>query len=67
MSEPMYLQGDTIALANTGYATQEVECCECNGLQELEVEQSYRHGETVWYVEFDCTYCGVNQEIDGWY
>ena len=66
MSEPMYLQGDTIALANTGYATQEVEC-DCGNLMEVEVQEEYSHGETTWYVEWSCHKCDVSHTTEGWY
>lgn len=66
MSEPMYLQGDTIALSNTGYAVQEVEC-DCGNLQEIDVEEQYAHGDTTWYGEWTCTKCNEFHTSDGWY
>lgn len=62
----MYLQGDTIALGNTGYATQEVEC-DCGNLMEVEVQEDYSHGETAWYVEWSCTKCDLSHTTEGWY
>jgi len=67
MSEPMYMQGDTIATSKTGYATQEVECTACGNLQEMEVQEEYSHGETTWYVEWTCTKCTDWNNSDGWY
>jgi hypothetical protein len=67
MSEPMYMQGDTIATSKTGYATQEVECTTCGNLQEMEVQEEYSHGETTWYVEWTCTKCNDWNNSDGWY
>jgi len=67
MSEPMYLQGDTIALANTGYATQEVECSYCQVEATIDVEEEYSHGETTWYAEWTCPKCNEYQSMEGWY
>lgn len=67
MSEPMYLQGDSVALANNTHSIQEIECCVCNTPQEIEVDESTSHGDTIWYAEFDCNYCGATQEKEGWY
>lgn len=66
MSEPMWLQGDTIALSNTSYAVQEVEC-DCGNLQEIDVEEEHKHGETTWYGEWTCTKCNEHRESEGWY
>ena len=66
MSEPMYLQGDTIALSNTGYAVQEVEC-DCGNLQEIDTEEQHAHGETTWYGEWTCTKCNEFHISEGWY
>jgi hypothetical protein len=67
MSEPMYLQGDSIALTKTSTSTQEVQCCVCDSTQDVETEESTSHGETIWYAEWDCCYCGATQEKEGWY
>ena len=66
MSEPMYMQGDTIALSNSGYGTQEVEC-ECGNLLEVEVQEEYSHNETTWYVEWTCPMCDVSHTSEGWF
>ena len=67
MSEPMYLQGDTIALKNSSYAVQEVECSYCQHLQEIDTEEEYSHGETTWYGEWTCTKCNEFHISEGWY
>lgn len=66
MSEPMYLQGDTIALGNSSYATQEVEC-ECGLTMEIEVQEEYSHGETTFYAEWNCPTCDEHHTTEGWY
>lgn len=67
MSEPMWLQGDTIALKNPSYAVQEVECSYCQHLQEIDTEEEYSHGETTWYGEWTCTKCNEFHISEGWY
>ena len=67
MSEPMYLQGDTIALRNAGYATQEIECSRCGRETTIDVEEEYSHGETTWYGEWTCTKCNEFHISEGWY
>lgn len=67
MSEPMWLGGDAFSYSKNTYAIQEVECCVCDKAQEVEVEETHAHGETTWYVEWDCEYCGTTQEKEGWY
>ena len=66
MSEPQYLSGDPIALANTTYGTQEVEC-DCGNSQEIETEEEYSHGDTTWYGEWVCTKCNESHTSEGWY
>ena len=67
MSEPMWLQGDTIALSNPSYAVQEVECSYCGHLQEIDTEEEFSHGETTWYGEWTCTKCNEFHISEGWY
>lgn len=66
MSEPMWLQGDSVALMDTSYGVQEVEC-DCGNLQEIDVEQEYKHNETTWWGEWTCTNCNEHHESEGWY
>lgn len=66
MSEPMWMQGDTLTLRNTTYSTQEVEC-DCGNTQEIDVEQEYSHNTTTWWGEWTCTNCNDHHESEGWY
>jgi uncharacterized ParB-like nuclease family protein len=66
MSEPIYMQGDTIATTYTSTNTQEVEC-QCGNLQEIDVEEFLSHGTTTWYGEWTCTKCNDWNNSDGWY
>lgn len=67
MSEPMYMQGDPIALGNTSEGTQEVECEDCGNLTEVETEEEYSHGDTTWYAEWVCPKCNESHTTQGWY
>lgn len=66
MSEPMWFQGDSIALMNRSYAVQEVEC-DCGNLQEIDVEEEHKHGDTTWWGEWVCTNCNEHHQSHGWY
>ena len=69
MSEPMYLQGDTIALSNTYATTKDMEC-ECGYMTEgVESQEEYHKAsnETTWYVEWTCDKCGEFTATEGWY
>ena len=67
MSEPMYLQGDTIARSNPHFIIQDLECGDCTLEQEVEVQEEYSHGETTWYAEWTCANCNEYNEREGWY
>lgn len=60
---------DKIALANTSYITVEVECIECEVLEEIEVESEYHRytKETTWWGKYTCSACGYKQEVEGWF
>lgn len=69
MSEPMYLQGDTISQRRMNLATMDMEC-ECGHITEcVETEEEYHapSNETTWYAEWTCKECGKFTETDGWY
>jgi hypothetical protein len=67
MSEPMCLQGDSIASSSIHFIIKDLECCKCFLEQEVEVQEEYSHGDTTWYAEWDCGSCGTTQEKEGWY
>lgn len=67
MSEPMYIQGDTIAKSNPHFIIQDLECTRCQVEQEVEVQEEYSHGETTWYAEWTCAECSEYQSMEGWY
>jgi hypothetical protein len=68
MSEPMYMQGDSIALSRTSHDTQEVEC-DCGALTEITVETQYHSvtRETTWWGEYTCPKCNETHDVEGWY
>lgn len=68
MSEPMYLQGDTIALGSTNYGAQDMECGDCGAITEgVETEEEFSHGITTWFAEWTCWKCNEYHSSDGWY
>ncbi len=65
MTEPQL--DDPIARSRSYYRTMEMECGDCNGLQEVEVEEEYSHNTTTWYAQWTCSKCGLDREQEGWY
>jgi hypothetical protein len=67
MSEPMYLQGDTIANSNFHFIIKDLECSNCFVEQEVEVQEEYSHDTTNWYAEWNCAKCRTDNTQEGWY
>lgn len=65
MSEPRL--DDPIARSNWHYKIMDLECSDCDSIQEVEVQEEYSHGTTTWYAEWKCLYCGEDKEQEGWY
>jgi len=69
MSEPMYLQGDTISQSRMHFSTMDMEC-ECGHMTEgVESQEEYHavSNETTWYAEWTCQACGEFTATEGWY
>lgn len=64
MSEPQL--DDPIARSHTHFKIMDMEC-DCGHEQEVEVQEEHSHGTTVWYAEWQCSYCNTDQEQEGWY
>jgi hypothetical protein len=67
MTEPLYLQGDSIARSNFHFIIRDLECGNCLVEQEVEVQEEYSHDTTTWYAEWRCANCNTDREQEGWY
>ena len=68
MSEPMYMQGDSIALdTNTGATTHE-HTCECGAENSPVVTYEYdiANSQCAYWGVYDCPKCGAHNEVEGW-
>lgn len=65
MSEPRL--DDPIARSRTHFVIMDMECGDCDNIQEVEVQEEYSHGTTTWYAEWNCSACGLDREQEGWY
>ena len=66
MSEPLYLNGDSVALGDSFTSEREVEC-ECGWIGEVETTEEYGMGEVTWYAEWKCPTCNERHTSEGWY
>ena len=69
MSEPTYMQGDSIALSSSYDSVMEVECGwdPCSYAMEVPTSEEYSHGTVTWYAEWVCPNCGESNSKEGWY
>ena len=68
MSEPQYMQGDSIALSMTELSTAEY-TCECGHEATVEVEEKVHLGarEVTYWGEYTCPNCNQENLVEGWY
>lgn len=66
MTEPMWIQGDPIALSNGGDSEISVDC-ECGWNGEVSAWQEYSHGEVTVYAEWKCPNCDESHTTEYWY
>ena len=68
MSEPMYLQGDSVALAQNKGATNYEHECECGAENSVLVEYDYHLAtrEVTYWGEYVCPKCKVTNTIEDW-
>lgn len=69
MSEPMYMQGDSIARSLSELSTAEVSCRECDREHTIEVEEQYSKLDQAinWWGTLKCEGCGAEYNVEGWY
>ena len=65
MSEPQL--DDPIARSAFHFVIMDMECADCDNIQEVEVQEEYSHGTTTWYAEWNCSSCGTDRQQEGWY
>ena len=65
MTEPQ--ADDPIARSRFHFKIMDMECGDCNNIQEVEVQEEYSHHTTTWYAEWNCSNCGLDREQEGWY
>jgi hypothetical protein len=68
MSEPQYMQGDTIARSLSELGNHEHEC-ECGAKNTIEVEEKYHAStrEVTYWGEYKCPNCNKENQVEGWY